>query len=864
MVSTIGVPIVDYIMATKNQAQYLAQFQKTPSYAQAVAHYRDNIGNVTSVDALLKDRKLLTVALSAFQLESQINNTGIIRKLLSEDPTSKTSLAQQLIDPRYLRFAQTFAALRSDGGASLQNPNSVNSVLAGYQTNEYDKWVANTTNDSTVRQALYFQQTIQDTLDISDTGKLFSRFQQSSDVEQAVNDYKSGVKQVTSINDLLNNPKVLDVALAAFNIDPKTVTPDTLRRVLGEPTTSPVLNANAPSLATDPLASSDLRLAQFAISFNSLATDGGAAIQGSTSIDDTIARYQRNQFAKTLATNAPATITFDFGDQGSTTIKRLLKDFQTTSGISTSVNYYQNNIGGVSSVDDLVNDPRLLTVALGAFNLDATKVTSDVARQLLTNDPKGSATVQTAAETLLQTDPDVAAFVKTFSSLSAKGDGGFAAIGDLFKQFKQLTAVQSAVTYFQNNIGNVKSVADLTGDSRLLDVALGAFGLDPTAVSASTVSQLLTETPAQQAADPLVISDSRFAQFIQTFGSLNTDKGTQLQAQNAVAAITSAYQTNLFAQTLATNDPTTTAADFADGSITINKLAGDFAAGSGVSQSISYYQDHIGSVTSVADLVADPKLLKVALRAFNLDPTNLSANTIIDLLGGAPSADATALTQANPDVAKFVAAFGSLNSDDGVASGSATNIASITAAYQNNQFKQSIEAKTEVVNANPDLASSTIAPFTDPAGIAKIVDAFQNNQFVQKITSSVQNLTTTSSLGTISTNQILANATLSAVVRGALGLPDSLAALSVDQQTAALKRAGFDSAKLVDSSYLKTFINQFLGNAGLQQSNADPLTALFQPGTANDIPDPTTPPTPVDFSFLTGGSGGGSILDLFA
>ncbi len=83
MVSTIGVPIVDYIMATKNQAQYLAQFQKTPSYAQAVAHYRDNIGNVTSVDALLKDRKLLTVALSAFQLESQINNTGIIRKLLS-------------------------------------------------------------------------------------------------------------------------------------------------------------------------------------------------------------------------------------------------------------------------------------------------------------------------------------------------------------------------------------------------------------------------------------------------------------------------------------------------------------------------------------------------------------------------------------------------------------------------------------------------------------------------------------------------------------------------------------------------------------------------------------------------------------
>jgi hypothetical protein len=230
MVSTVGIPIVDYTLAVKNQDRLMAQFQKWPSYAQSVAYYRANIGSVTSVDDLLNNRKLLTVALSSFQLESQVDAKGILRKLLTQDPTDSSSLAQQLVDPRYKQFAQAFAGLRSDGGVSVQNPNSVNSVLAGYQSNEYAKWVSNLDNDPSIRQALYFQQTVQDTIDISDTGKLFAQFQQSPDVQQSVGAYKTAIAQVSSVNDLLNSPQALNVALAAFNIDPKTVTPDTLRR----------------------------------------------------------------------------------------------------------------------------------------------------------------------------------------------------------------------------------------------------------------------------------------------------------------------------------------------------------------------------------------------------------------------------------------------------------------------------------------------------------------------------------------------------------------------------------------------------------------------------------------------------------
>src|SRR6266404_1292556 len=248
----------------------------------------------------------------------------------------------------------------------------------------------------------------------------------------------------------------------------------------------------------------------------------------------------------------------------------------------------------------------------------------------------------------------------------------------------------------------------------------------------------------------LLTTDARFTQFIQAFGSLNTDNGAALQSANAVNAIVGAYQTNLFAQTVATNDPATTAADFTDGSTTVNKLLASFSASSGVSQPISDYQTRIGAVTSVADLVADPKVLKVALGAFNLDPATFSAGTVTDLLSGAPSPAATLLTLQNPDVAKFVAAFGSLNSDNGVQVNTAASIAAITTAYLANQFRQSIEAKSEAVVANPGLAATTPIRLGDSSSIAAITSAFQANQFRQSLVSTVQSLPATPALGSIS------------------------------------------------------------------------------------------------------------------
>lgn len=135
--------------------QMLADFAKMPTFKREADYYRQNIGKVKSVDDLLSNRRLLTIALSAFQLEDEVDAKGILRKVLTQDPTDPASLAQRLRDPRWRQFANAFVSLSKDGGAAISDPKAVNAVLAAYQTNEFEKAMGE--GNPAVRQALFFQ-----------------------------------------------------------------------------------------------------------------------------------------------------------------------------------------------------------------------------------------------------------------------------------------------------------------------------------------------------------------------------------------------------------------------------------------------------------------------------------------------------------------------------------------------------------------------------------------------------------------------------------------------------------------------------------------------------------------------------------
>lgn len=150
----LGSATLDYSVAVKNKTQLSNLVSSQPEVKANVAYYKENISSVTSVDDLLKNRRLLTVALGAYGLESQAGSTALLRKLLSEDPTETTSLAQRMSDTRYQSFAKGFASLRSDGGAAISSSSGVDAVVNAYQETQYEKAVGR--NDTAARQALYF------------------------------------------------------------------------------------------------------------------------------------------------------------------------------------------------------------------------------------------------------------------------------------------------------------------------------------------------------------------------------------------------------------------------------------------------------------------------------------------------------------------------------------------------------------------------------------------------------------------------------------------------------------------------------------------------------------------------------------
>jgi hypothetical protein len=100
-------------VAERQGAALQARFAARRDNAADADRLREAAGRITDVEALLKDRRALTMVLEAFQLESEINKTAMIRKVLTEDPTDEGSLANRMADPRWRELANAFAATQA-------------------------------------------------------------------------------------------------------------------------------------------------------------------------------------------------------------------------------------------------------------------------------------------------------------------------------------------------------------------------------------------------------------------------------------------------------------------------------------------------------------------------------------------------------------------------------------------------------------------------------------------------------------------------------------------------------------------------------------------------------------------------------
>ena len=143
------------------QNTYDAQFDafsKSTVIQRDAEYFTEKIGEISSAEELVSDRRLLTVALGAFGLQDDINNRYFIQKVLEEGTASDDTLANRLADTRYREMSEAFGFGPSAVSLTSLDGFAVD-IVDRFQSNSFE--VAAGAQDNAMRVALYAQRELQ-------------------------------------------------------------------------------------------------------------------------------------------------------------------------------------------------------------------------------------------------------------------------------------------------------------------------------------------------------------------------------------------------------------------------------------------------------------------------------------------------------------------------------------------------------------------------------------------------------------------------------------------------------------------------------------------------------------------------------
>jgi hypothetical protein len=173
-----------------------------------------------------------------------------------------------------------------------------------------------------------------------------TRVAQQPDVTRNAAYYKDNIGKVKTVDDLLNNDRLYQYAMKAYGLDDMAYAKAFMKKVLQSDLTDP--NSFANKLT-------DKRYQEFAAAF-SFSGAGTAIAQSTNQTDDMIGLYT-------------ATVT------------------RQVDAIGEDTSYYNQTIGSVKSVDQLLNDDRLRTYVFDSFGIDDTQWSRDTMKKVLSSDP---------------------------------------------------------------------------------------------------------------------------------------------------------------------------------------------------------------------------------------------------------------------------------------------------------------------------------------------------------------------------------------------------------------------------------------------------------------------------------------------
>lgn len=138
-------------------------FNQSADIDRKAEYFRENASGISSSEALLADRSMLSFALDAFGLGDDINNKYFIQKVLDDGILDSGALANKLSDKRYHEFSKAF------GFGDFDTPNTILStfpdeIISRFQKTQFE--VAIGEQDENMRLALNFEREISKITDI--------------------------------------------------------------------------------------------------------------------------------------------------------------------------------------------------------------------------------------------------------------------------------------------------------------------------------------------------------------------------------------------------------------------------------------------------------------------------------------------------------------------------------------------------------------------------------------------------------------------------------------------------------------------------------------------------------------------------
>ncbi|MBU0740415.1 MAG: DUF1217 domain-containing protein [Alphaproteobacteria bacterium] len=545
-----------------------------PVVARQTEYFKENIGKVTNLEEFLDDYQLYSYAMKAHGLEEMTYAKAFMKKVLESDLSDEASFANQLTDERYRNFAASFqfsaekTDLQTDSQQAILLERYEASLTAQSDTLEaeafyYEAVIDNITSVSGLVNNSRLMTFALDAYGID--GNVYTKDHLTKVLTSDTSDPNSYVNQLVA-NGAANASKFLKLAEAFdFNADGSLSGATAQTEAQKEATVSLYVDEEqiyvtdyyrqrerayyeqkiATITSVDEL-TADTRLFNYVKTAFELGSMGASTFKQIVTSDTS----DPNSYAATNGGDAWVAIAgkFNFASDGTVesgmTAQGSTQLASTNSGFATFYDdadeerkealteLFKTNISEAENVDDILTDTTMRLVLQRTFGFEANEFSVRELRQALTSDftdpnsfankSKDTRLIEMSKLFNFDGEGNAAVPLSPHNTLTATMIAKQYVINEVrFLDDNERTAAREAATkkaeVYQERIQSIDTVKELLADRDVIDVVIGAYGLDPEDVTDDFLKQVF----ASDLSDPKSFvnqqPDSRWAELVASF-----------------------------------------------------------------------------------------------------------------------------------------------------------------------------------------------------------------------------------------------------------------------------------------------------------------------------------------------------------